>query len=149
MNGIDGATSKIIQDNEGQILNYVRNDQLSKGVDSVGKPITAGGAYDGVYSYSYTSEDKGGWGDDSRPTTAKKEGSPYNFTWSGYTMRNFETKYSNFNLFVLNTGSSAEYLTSFYNNGEKLFQISEKNQLRMRKEIIVPNLTSYLKGIFK
>ena len=147
--GIDNATSKIIKDNEENILNYIRNDQLFKGKDSEGSDITAGGAYNGVYSYNYGSQSLGGSDDYSKPITTKKEGQPYNFTWSGETMKGFITKYSNYSLEIINTGNNSNYLIGFYNNGEKLFQMSEVNKERLRTEIIVPNLTSYLKGIFK
>ena len=146
--GIDGITSKIIKDNEVEILDYIRKGQLALGVDSEGKTIQAGGAYDGVYSRTYGLQVLGGWGDNSTPKTTKTKGQPYNFTWSGYTMSNFRLDYSNFNLFINNVGNSAEYLTSFYNNGEKLFSMSDENQLKMRQEKIIPGLTNYLKSIF-
>ena len=148
-NGIDNATSSIIEDNEGKILNYIRNDQLSKGEDSEGNLITNKVKnYTGYYATTYSDDKEAGWGD-VRPTTKKEFGKLYNFTWSGYTMLNFETKYSNFNLSILNTGSSAKFLTSFYDNGDKLFQMSEENEKKLSSEIIRPNLVKYFKTFFK
>ena len=147
--GIDNATSKIIKEKEEDILDYVRINQLSKGKDADNKPISNGARHTGVYAYTYSKDDLGGWGDNSRPITTKSVGNPYNFTWSGYTMAHFDTRYSNFNLFILNTGSSAPYLTSFYDNGERLFEMSNENQEKMRSDIIIPGLFKYLQSIFR
>jgi len=148
-NGIDNATSSIIQENEEKILNYIRNDQLFQGKDSDGKAITSGSKYTGVYARTYDDDSVGGSTDYAKPITKKIGGKPYNFTWSGETMKGFLTQYSNFSLEIINTGSRSNYLKGFYDNGDKLFQMSEENEKKLSSEIIRPNLVKYFKTFFK
>jgi len=146
--GIHPAMAKGFESNEEEILDLIRIGQLSIGLDAKNEPITKLPRYTGVYAQTYTSQSVGGWGDVS-PRTTKVAGQPYNFTWSGYTMNSFRLDYKDAYLFISNTGSSADYLESFYDNGQDLFKMSEENKQILREEYTIKILKDYLKSIFK
>jgi len=149
-NGINDATARIVKENEVKILDYVRLDQLGKGFDSEGKRITSNkGNYSGFYAHTYNTSDIGGSLDSSPRFLPKSKGSPYNFAWSGETRKGFFTKYSNFELQILNRSANMSNLISFYDAGEKLIEMSEENQVLLSSEITRPNLFKYLNKIFK
>lgn len=141
--GIDKETDNIIKENKDKILDYIRTKQLyEKGVDANNKII-------GTYKRTYTRDNIGGWGSISKIVSAglpKNQGSPYNFVWSGYTTLNMDLDYSNFKLTIFNKGNSATFLESKYS--KTMFEMSDENKYLLRTEIIVPNLTKYLKSIF-
>ena len=143
-NGIEQETATIISDNEVKILDYIRSNQLyENGIDGEGKVI-------GTYKRNYNSESVGGWGNVSKITSAglpKKIGQPYNFVWSGYTVSNFKTDYSNFELTIFNQGGSTQTLERKY--GKSIFLLADENKVKLSTEIIRPNLIKYFNTFFK
>lgn len=130
--GVEQAVAKAILDNEQEILDLVRIDQLfKKGIDGLGRPITP--------EYKpFTIDRKSRLGQEINHVTLRDTGAFY---------RAFTTDYGSSKLEIFSTDSKATSLETKY--GDDIYGMTKENQRKLSEKIIVPSLRAYLKSIFK
>ncbi len=138
---IDDEAGRIIANNQNEIYDLIRKNQLANNEMGDGRSI---GYYANDYiksrinpiSYSGVLSNYG---------FDKLKGSPYNFRWTDGVWNNFLHKYSNFELEIFNIDKKIDKLKDEY--GSNLIEMQPENQEILRNEYIYPNITKWLKEI--
>ena len=132
--GVEQAVAKAILDNEQEILDLVRIDQLlKKGIDGLGSPLTP-------EYHPFTVNRKLG-------LSPPQETDHVTLRDTGAFYRAFTTDYGSSKLEIFSTDSKATSLETKY--GDDIYGMTKENQRKLSEKIIVPSLRAYLKSIFK
>ena len=122
---------KILKDKKKQVLNILKKEQLGKGLNSKGKPLTSLKG-NGFYAKSTELFAK----EPPKPRKPKEAGKRYNFEWTGGTFDNmfmhFEDEKS-YSLF--SKDKKASFLEEEYGD---IFTLTKKNNKQVNDEILRP-----------
>lgn len=134
-NSVEDVLREILLDHKGEIVNLVKYGQLSKGLNSDGKPLkwAHGSGYYASATQAYATRD--------RVRVPKTAGSPYNFSWTGETLDNMKFKLEPKTYEIFTVAGKQRLLESIY--GE-IFELTDEHNEYVNKKILEPNLVKWL-----
>lgn len=137
---IPDVAKEAILENKGVIVNLVKYNQLSRGINSSGRPLAKKkGRGSGYYAKATERIAKS-----EGVRMPKIAGSPYNFAWSGDTLDGMYLKAINIsrsNYEIYSRTSKAKLLEDIY--GE-IFDLTEEHNEWVNKNILEPYISAWI-----
>jgi len=137
-NELDNVAIQAVRDNEAFILRLLKDEQLGKGMDSLGKDILhPKGSADGTYmpkTENYWAKKR------PFPRTPKITGRKFDMEWTGTFKDSMEFKYDKEGFDILSSTKIA--MEAVY--GTKLTALNTKNLKTVGEKIITPALYSHI-----
>lgn len=119
---------QILIDEKETVLNILKDEQLSKGLDADGNVV-------GTYSRSTEIESIFG---EVKPRKPKIEGQPYNFEWTGGFFDKMDVMFEDLKSYTLfSRDEKAKFLNEQYGNIDTL---SQSNNERVNNEVLRPKM---------
>jgi hypothetical protein len=134
---VPGWAKEAIIDNKGIIVNIVKNNQLSRGLNSLGSPLAFREANGNMGSGFYAEATQSYANADNIPIP-KTKGTPYNFQWTGETFDNMKlgsVNKSKKTYDLVTVRGKQKLLESIY--GE-IFDLTEEHNDWVNKNLIEP-----------
>ena len=135
---VKSLTKAVIQENERQIINLNRKDQIfDKGIDSEGKVL---GNYSPSTQAFYDKDDP-----NDPMGSDKRAYSRFNLFWTGQSYYGFRAYMKGLKMFITTNSRGRKLLIE--NGGANVFGLTTENDRKVNWEIIAPKLNEKIRKI--
>jgi hypothetical protein len=134
-NSVEDVLREVLVERKGEIVNLVKYGQLSKGLNSSGKPLQW------AYGSGFYAESTQSFANRDKVRIPKLKGAPYNFSWSGETLDNMDLKLISKSYDIFTRAGKQRLLEELY--GE-IFELTKEHNDYVNKKILEPQLVKWL-----